>query len=356
MILNCIFHIQKILILSPRHISQPKCGRPKAEKRQQHETLYETYDCYKNGGVMENNNEKLYNMWNDFKNTLIYKNRFFNKHIILDYIETILSNNEIFIPKDQILYRARIYKGDLSFIDEFKRYITNHNTSDNEKDDDVYSSLFSKMKENDLLRRSDTGFWGYDEKDSYVPPNADFVKAGRANPEKISYLYLANEPMCAVAEVRPLIQEHISVAEVVMLEELRVADLSYDAIGRVDEDLKFLTYILIEEYSTPNNNDPLEYITTQFISEYIKYLKYDGFKFSSSLYGRGRNFVIFNSDKCKVISSKLYKLEDVCLDLKCVGPVGNLYGKDDLYHWKLENYKENCRNELKKKMPVPHLK
>lgn len=156
--------------------------------------------------------------------------------------------------------------------------------------------------------------------------------------------------MCAVAEVRPLIEEHISVAEVAMLEELRIADLSYDAIGRVDEELKLLTYILIKEYSTPNNNNPFEYIITQFISEYIKYLKYDGFKFSSSLYSRGRNFVIFNPDKCRAISSKLYKLEDVCLDLKCVGPVGNLYGKNDLYHWKLQHYKENYWDELKKRM------
>jgi hypothetical protein len=211
------------------------------------------------------------------------------------------------------------------------------------------------MKKDDLERRSDAGFWGYDEKGSHVPPNADLVNAGRANPERISYLYMANEPMCAVAEVRPLIQEYISVAEIVILEELRIADLSYDAIGRVDEELKLLTYILMKEYSKPNYNAPFEYITTQFISEYIKYLKYDGFKFSSSLYGRGRNFVIFNPDKCKAISSKLYKLEDVCLELKCVGPVGNLYGKNDLCHWKLEPYKRNYWDELKKKTRDTHL-
>lgn len=137
---------------------------------------------------MGKNNEKLYNMWNDFKKTLIYKNRFFNKHIVLDYIEKILSKNEIVISKDQILYRARIYNWDLSFIEEFERYIHNHNSIDNEKYDDICSSLLSRMKENDLLRCSDTGFWGHDEKGSHVPPNADLVKAGRANLEKISYL------------------------------------------------------------------------------------------------------------------------------------------------------------------------
>jgi hypothetical protein len=62
--------------------------------------LCKTSDSYKNGGIMGNNNEELYNMWDDFRNTLIYEDRFFNKHIILDYVEIILSKNKIIIPKD----------------------------------------------------------------------------------------------------------------------------------------------------------------------------------------------------------------------------------------------------------------
>lgn len=60
--------------------------------------------------------------------------------------------------------------------------------------------------------------------------------------------------------------------------------------------------------------------------------------------------VIFNNDKCKQKSSKLYRLESVCLDLICVGPVGDYLGEDDLYHWKLEPYKKIVRDKLTERL------
>jgi hypothetical protein len=44
-----------VVIPSPRHISQPKCGRTKAGKRRQHETL----GVIKKGGSMELTHERL---------------------------------------------------------------------------------------------------------------------------------------------------------------------------------------------------------------------------------------------------------------------------------------------------------
>jgi len=42
---------------------------------------------------------------------------------------------------------------------------------------------------------------------------------------------------------------------------------------------------------------------------------------------------------------KKYKLNDICFDAKCIGPVGLLSDKEDLFHWKLQPYK------TKKKKP-----
>ena len=207
-----------------------------------------------------------------------------------------------------------------------------------------------RRKKRGLEERTQSGFWGYDENDSFIPQNVDLIKDGRANPAKIRYLYAADNPNTALAEVRPLIESYISIAEIEVLTELKIADLSYDIYSKASKDDEMLIYLIMEDFSKPNNNDFFDYIPTQYISEHIKSLGYDGLKYNSSLYKRGRNYVIFNHHKCKAISSKLYQLDDICYDAKCVGPVGLLLGENDLFHWKLQQFKETWKKNLLEKL------
>ena len=50
-----------------------------------------------------------YNLWEDFKNEILYKNRFIIKHILLDYVTKVAENNIRIISEGTKLYRARKY-------------------------------------------------------------------------------------------------------------------------------------------------------------------------------------------------------------------------------------------------------
>lgn len=54
----------------------------------------------------------------------------------------------------------------------------------------------------------------------------------------------------------------------------------------------------------------IEYAPTQFISEYIKNLGYDGFVFQSSL-GTGLNYVLFDPGKVKISRADLYTVTEI---------------------------------------------
>lgn len=148
----------------------------------------------------------------------------------------------------------------------------------------------------ELMRALDdrikSGFWGYNEQEIFVPQDNDRIQEGRANPARIKYLYVADNPNTALTEVRPLLDNYVSIAEIKIEDELQIADLTYDSFGKISDKDKMLVYLIMKEYSKPNNNEPFEYLPTQYISEYIKGIGFDGIKYNSSLYDRGRNYVI----------------------------------------------------------------
>ena len=57
---------------------------------------------------------------------------------------------------------------------------------------------------------------GWNAEDSGAPP-ADLMGNGRANPDHIRYLYLSEDPVTPVYEVRPIIGDTVSVAKFKLL-------------------------------------------------------------------------------------------------------------------------------------------
>ena len=63
------------------------------------------------------------------------------------------------------------------------------------------------------------------------------------------------------------------------------------------------------------NDSELDYIPTQFICEYIRYIKgADGILFDSSLHLTGKNIVLFEQDKVECVSVKKYIVTKVEID------------------------------------------
>lgn len=180
---------------------------------------------------------------------------------------------------------------------------------------DTSDSLYRARVVNDPKEiGKEKNFYGYDAKGSFVPP-ANLTRDFRANYRYIPHLYCANHPYVALAEVRPRLGTTVSIATIAVKEPLTLLDFTIqhkpskmsDAKKNLFEDLSAL-------FSMPvtNNDDIIDYIPTQFVAEYAKYMGYDGIAFSSSvtpeyyLCDPNRfNVVVFNYNKCEAIKSNI---------------------------------------------------
>lgn len=166
----------------------------------------------------------------------------------------------------------------------------------------IQEKNFSKMKV------------AYSENELSSPPIFK-SKAGRANRQGVSYLYLASNSETAIGEVRPHPGHYVSIGKFENNENLKVLDLrfinliEYFKNPKEFEIFKFLRDIS-EELSIPILPDEKEnYLVTQFISDIIRQIGFDGIMFKSSI-SDGHNLVAFNSEKFNFInkSQKLIKI------------------------------------------------
>ncbi len=155
-------------------------------------------------------------------------------------------------------------------------------------------------------------------------PSKKLSEGGRANPKGIPYLYVSSSSSTAISEVRPFIKDKVTVGDFKLTEKLEVVDLRSSTIGdpfRYGDELKSVVdYLLFlhklgEELSkaiSPRESD-IEYIPTQYLSEFIKGLGYDGILYGSSMVQDRReyNLVIFNDEKMKCASTKLYEITGI---------------------------------------------
>jgi hypothetical protein len=157
-------------------------------------------------------------------------------------------------------------------------------------------------------------------------PQNKFATSGRANPKGISYLYLGSRIETTFYESRASLFDYASVAEFRLKDDIKILDLrnpEYDIISWSEDDIIdiFLTHAnfiktLQEEISLPirKQDKDLDYIPTQYISEYIKSLGFDGVEYQSSLDNEGYNLAIFNPDKFECIETKVYDINSIKLN------------------------------------------
>lgn len=231
----------------------------------------------------EDVNQPLFLSWDKFSEEIKTVNRFHLKnHLDLEKLKSLFKHFSKEIYKGKKYYRARI--------------------SDNPK--------------------------GYEIDQMWNPPNK-FAKSGRANPNGISYLYLANDELTTLYEVRASLFDYVSVGTFRLEENIRVINLShstYDIFELAElEELQSLEEVMIhgsfidkleQELSKPRrrSDSELDYLPTQYLSELIKSMGYDGIEFKSSLYQDGVNLAIFNPDKFKALDVRLFDIENIELN------------------------------------------
>lgn len=168
---------------------------------------------------------------------------------------------------------------------------------------------------------------GYSTENMGNPPN-HLAKSGRANPNGISYLYLANDITTTLYEARASLFDYVSVGTFRLEDNISVVNLSrstYD-VFRLAE-LESLEEVMIhgsfidkleQELSKPRrkNDSELDYLPTQYLSELIKSMGFDGIEFKSSLYSKGYNVAIFYPNKFKCLDVNVYDIDNILLDYK----------------------------------------
>lgn len=212
--------------------------------------------------------------------------------------------------------------------------------------DELFSRTLSRIKKGTTLyraRKHDSPVKApfnpnYDEMGN-PNPNKVNIGEGRANPMGISYLYLADSIETAIKEIKSKEGDFVTIAEFEILEKtdagnpspLEIADLTMNSVRYVnifdpDEEnenkLANMIVALNENMSKPVINK-IDYVPTQFLSEAIRDLGFDGLRFNSSLYDEGLNYVFFMNDRndelaIKITKTYLIKVEDLNLNYSVI--------------------------------------
>ncbi len=291
--------------------------------------------CY----LIYKNEQENYDIWDKFEKDLIYKNRFSSDNQIIDEIvnkkDTAIKNLE----EGSVFYRARAYKN--ASVDKLYEYYLKEQ---GKTDEEIKKSLkdISSTEKTSLLAimhitektydaKSEKSlnaalkkwnkrikFKGYNSKDSGAP-EADKIKNGRANPDHIRYIYLSEDIETPVYEIQPKIGDTISVAKVVLKKPVKLFDLTNIVeINDSDEKPKLRTLfdMIGDMFSQPiSASDSTKYLPTQYISEIIKNMGFDGIRFVSSVHKNGINVVLFDPDLCKIVSSDLFVVNNINIDI-----------------------------------------
>lgn len=220
------------------------------------------------------------NQWDEFVKALKYDNRFHTDHVNTDILDIFCSYIRKTYHAGAIFYRGRISPD-----------------------------------------------FGYIIDDMGAPPK-EVASDGRANSAGISRLYLANNIDTTIREVRAGAFDIISVGKFVLKEDITVVDLkSIDKISPFIESLDCLQYAINKEHlnkiniemgrSLRRSDSPLDYIPTQYISDFIKSIKHDGvpeyagIEYKSTMNSEGYNLAIFNPTLFDCIEVSTYKIDEL---------------------------------------------
>lgn len=169
--------------------------------------------------MQENENEKL---WEDFKEEITYKSRFFPKSEFLKKVDNVADYASAELCKGTVLYRAREYtnkdfaknKELITFCQKLNEFFPQlklqpeFNVSESAVNLIILGLAGDTNRKEELQQKvmeivaEERPFWGFKESDCDAPPK-EYAKTGRANSVGISFLYAALDKKTAITEMRP---------------------------------------------------------------------------------------------------------------------------------------------------------
>jgi len=250
--------------------------------------------------------------WSEFSKEILSINRFNISHPVISDIIDNLNKSPLKLSRNSTLYRAQKTKNSALEKYIYQLFATDGTLEgvfslldkwlsiDNKSDvDAILTSKDGKNFCDEFMKCKKSGFWGLNKKYSGAPP-AEKTKSNRANPQGIRYLYAAEDTETTIAEVRPTINERVSIATLKTKKTLRLADLTSDK-----------NTTLARIFSKVALGDEETYLPMQYLAERIKISGFDGIRYKSSLHDGGVNIVLFNPNSCKITSSELRTIDKI---------------------------------------------
>lgn len=205
--------------------------------------------------------------WAEFSEVIKTKNRFYNGYFKADQFVLFLSYSITKYPKGSAFFRARVW-------------------SDGH---------------------------GYNTAEELGAPPIGKRKSGRVNPEGIGVLYLTSDEKTALSEVRASAFDFVSVGTFRLKKDIHVVNIS--GLNNISpvlyssglESLAANTKVfadIAKEIAKPlrRNDSALEYLPTQYITEFIKSKGYSGVEFASTMETGGNNLAVFDETLFEFIS------------------------------------------------------
>jgi len=154
------------------------------------------------------------------------------------------------------------------------------------------------------------------------------AREGRANPKGIPYLYLATHQDTAMAEVRPWIGSHVSIAQFILKRDVQVVNcvthdhriMVYSREPEPEERERAVWQDIDRAFSQPviSGDDTADYAPTQIIAEFLRAKRLDGVAYGSSL-GLGHNVVLFDVKLAALVNCELREICGLKLDWSIAG-------------------------------------
>jgi hypothetical protein len=159
----------------------------------------------------------------------------------------------------------------------------------------------------------------YEQNEMVAPPTGT-ARAGRLNPPGIFYLYLARELKTCLAEVRPWVGAHVTVAQLILKRPLQIVNLnSRDPKpeerrvqkGTAFDYLVFGIFVGTSLAIPQNPDDEISYVPTQYLAEKFKRRGVDGIEYFSVLNKPGSNLALFDPSAAECKETSLYRIQSV---------------------------------------------
>lgn len=167
-------------------------------------------------------------------------------------------------------------------------------------------------------------------KDKMGPPPVGKRKSGRVNPEGIGVLYLTSDESTALREVRASAFDYVTLGKFKLLKDIKVVNISgLNSISPAVyssglESLAANTKIfsdIAKEIAKPlrRNDSSLEYLPTQFITEFIKSKGYAGVSYMSTMGTGGTNIAVFDESLFECVSVHVVEINSINYSYSEVG-------------------------------------